>query len=168
MTTSCVRTEETPAYRATANNTGLSDNDIIALASAILYRDMERGPLVADPDVAGMYCATQLHGLEREAFGALFLDNQHRVLGFEILFQGTIDGAQVYPREVVKAALRHNAAAVIVTHNHPSGHLDPSAADRAVTSRLKAALEVVDVRLLDHFIVGPGSKPVSFAARGLL
>jgi len=98
-------------------------------------------------------------------FAALFLDTRHRTLAFEELFQGTVDGAEVHPREVVRRALAHNAAAVIIGHNHPSGCPEPSAADRSITSRLKQALALVDVRLLDHFVVGDGA-PVSLAARG--
>src|SRR5690606_13373899 len=96
---------------------------------------------------------------------ALFLDTRHRALAFEELFRGTVDGAEVHPREVVRRALAHNAAALIVGHNHPSGSAEPSAADRAVTARLKQSLALVDVRLLDHFVIGDGA-PVSLAARG--
>jgi len=103
----------------------------------------------------------------REVFAALYLDTRHRALGFEELFRGSIDGAEVHPRALVERALAHGAAAVIVGHNHPSGNPEPSAADRAVTQRLKQALALVDVRLLDHFVVGDGA-PVSMAARGLV
>ena len=96
---------------------------------------------------------------------ALFLDTRHRALAFEEMFRGTLDGAEVHPREVVRRALAHNAAALIVGHNHPSGNPEPSAADRALTARLKQALALVDVRLLDHFIVADGPA-VSLAARG--
>ena len=95
------------------------------------------------------------------------LDNRHRVIGFEEVFRGTIDAASVYPREIVKLALLRNAAALIVAHNHPSGVAEPSAADQQLTRRLKEALALVDVRLLDHFVVGDG-EVVSFAERGLL
>ena len=97
----------------------------------------------------------------------LFLDNRHRALAFEELFRGTIDGAQVHPREVVRRCLQHNAAAVMFGHNHPSGVAEPSAADRAITRRLVDALALVEVRVLDHFIIGDGD-PTSFAERGLL
>ena len=109
----------------------------------------------------------KLAGLEREVFGAAFLDTRHRPIEYVELFQGTIDGAEVHPREVVRQALRCNAAAVIVAHNHPSGTTDPSAADRAVTARLKQALALVDVRLLDHIIVA-GSKSLAMADCGWL
>ena len=95
----------------------------------------------------------------------LFLDTRHRAIAFEEMFRGTVDGAEVHPREVVRRALVHNAAALIVGHNHPSGNPEASAADRAVTVRLKQALALVEVRVLDHFIVGDGA-PVSLAARG--
>ena len=109
----------------------------------------------------------QLRGKPHEVFAALFLDNQHRVLAYQELAQGTLDGAAVYAREVVKAALKHGAAAVIFAHNHPSGVAEPSAADRVLTEKLKQALALVEIRVLDHFIVGEGP-PVSFAERGWL
>lgn len=105
--------------------------------------------------------------LEREEFVVLFLDNQHRLLTHETLFTGTINHTEVHPREVVKSALKHNAAAVIVAHCHPSGLAEPSQADRRVTERLKQALELVDIRLLDHLVIG-GMDVVSFAERGWL
>jgi len=109
----------------------------------------------------------QLASLEREEFTALFLDNQHRLIAHETLFTGTINHTQVHPREVVKAALRHNSAALIVAHSHPSGLAEPSQADRQITERLKQTLELVDIRLLDHLVVG-GMDVVSFAERGWL
>jgi DNA repair protein RadC len=109
----------------------------------------------------------QLAGLEREVFVVLHLDNQHRLLACETLFTGSIRSTEVHPREVVKAVLRHNAAAVILAHNHPSGEAEPSQADRQITDRLVNALALVDVRVLDHLIVG-GLDIVSFAERGWL
>ncbi|MGQ3663834.1 RadC family protein [Citrobacter braakii] len=109
----------------------------------------------------------QLATLEREEFTALFLDNQHRLIAHETLFTGTINHTQVHPREVVKSALKHNAAAVIVAHCHPSGVAEPSNADHQVTTRIQQALELVDIRLLDHLVVG-GMDIVSFAERGWL
>jgi len=100
-------------------------------------------------------------------FACLFLDNQHRLIQYEELFFGTIDGAAVYPREVVKEALRHNAAAVIFAHNHPSGLATPSEADKHITERLKSALDTADIRTLDHFVIGHG-EVVSFAEKGCL
>ncbi|EGP1635474.1 DNA repair protein RadC [Salmonella enterica] len=109
----------------------------------------------------------QLATLEREVFTALFLDNQHRLIAHETLFTGTINHTQVHPREVVKAALKHNAAAILVAHCHPSGHAEPSEADRRITERLRQALNLVDIRLLDHLVVG-GMEIVSLAERGWL
>ena len=105
--------------------------------------------------------------LDHELFCCLFLDNRHRVLSFNELFRGTIDGTSVYPREVVKEALAVNAAAVILAHNHPSGVAEPSQADERITRRLKSALELVDIRLLDHLIIGDG-RTTSLASRGLI
>ncbi len=132
-----------------------------------LAAQLERGDALADPAAAGRYFAQRLRGQPREVFAALFLDARHRALGFEELFQGSIDGAEVHPRVLVERALARGASAVIVGHNHPSGNPEPSAADRAVTARLKQALALVDVRLLDHFVIGDGA-PVSMAARGLV
>lgn len=109
----------------------------------------------------------QLAALEREEFTVLFLDNQHRLIAHETLFTGTINHTQVHPREVVKAALKHNAAAILVAHCHPSGHAGPSDADRRITERLRQTLDLVDIRLLDHLVVG-GMDIVSFAERGWL
>jgi DNA repair protein RadC len=130
-----------------------------------LAAGLARGEALADPQAAGRYFSQRLRGLPHEVFAALFLDTRHRTLAFEELFRGTLDGAEVHPRVVVRRALAHNAVAVIVGHNHPSGSAEPSAADRAVTTRLKQALALVDIRLLDHFVVGDGPA-VSLAARG--
>ena len=135
------------------------------LCNRFLAAGLERGEALTDPQAAGRYFAQRLRGHPNEIFAALFLDTRHRALAFEELFRGTIDGAEVHPREVVRRALAHNAAAVIVGHNHPSGSAEPSAADRAVTAQLKQSLALVDVRLLDHFVIGDGA-PVSLAARG--
>jgi DNA repair protein RadC len=109
-----------------------------------------------------------LRGYPHEVFACLLLDNRHRVIAFRELFRGTIDGASVYPREVIKTALANNAAAVIFAHNHPSGLSEPSEADRLITLRLKQALDLIDIRVLDHFIVGDGDNAYSFAENGLL
>lgn len=109
----------------------------------------------------------QIAPLEREAFTVLWLDNQHRLIAHDTLFMGTINSITVHPREVVKAGLKHNAAAVVLAHNHPSGEAEPSKADRLITERLKQALELVDIRLLDHLVVG-SMEIVSFSERGWL
>lgn len=139
----------------------------LELGQRLLAAQLARGELVSDPDAAGRHFAQRLRARPREVFAALFLDTRHRALAFEELFMGTIDASEVHPREVVRRALAHNAAAVIVGHNHPSGNPEPSAADRAVTTRLQQALSLVDVRLLDHFVIGDGP-PVSLASRGWL
>jgi len=126
---------------------------------------IERGEPMENGTVAGQYFARRLRHHTSEVFAAMFLDSRHRMLAFEELFRGTVDAATVYPREVVRRALGCNASAIIVGHNHPSGNPEPSDADHAVTERLREALELIDVRLLDHFIVGDGP-PVSLAARG--
>jgi DNA repair protein RadC len=137
----------------------------LELCNRYLAAGLERGEALSDPHAAGRYFAQRLRGQPQEVFACLFLDARHRALAFEELFHGTVDGAEVHPREVVRRALAHNAAAVIAGHNHPSGNPEPSAADRAVTARLKQSLALVDVRLLDHFVVGDGA-PSSMGARG--
>lgn len=128
---------------------------------------LTRGSALASSADTKRYVRARLQVHAHEVFAGLFLDAQHRVICFETLFTGTIDGTAVYPREVVKRALGHNAAALIVAHNHPSGVAEPSVADHALTERLAKALALIDVRLLDHVVVGDG-EAVSFAERGLL
>ena len=140
---------------------------VVEAARAVAEQRVQRGQAFSDPTLASRHFQDMLGCLEREVFAVAFLDTRHRLIEYAELFQGTIDGAEVHPREVVKHALRCNAAAVILAHNHPSGTTDPSAADRAVTVRLKQALALVDVRLLDHIIV-TGTETVAMAARGLL
>ncbi len=137
----------------------------LELGTRFMAAGLQRGEALTDPLAAGRYFAQRLRGLQYEVFGALFLDTRHRAIAFEELFRGTVDGAEVHPREVVRRALFHNAAALVVGHNHPSGNGEPSTADRAITVRLKQALSLVEIRLLDHFIIGDGA-PVSLAARG--
>ncbi|AOV18210.1 hypothetical protein BJI67_15095 [Acidihalobacter aeolianus] len=139
---------------------------VLEMARRYLWEELERGGTIDGPDAAGRYLAARLRDRPSEAFACLFLDGRHRVIACEELFQGTIDGASVHPREVVRRALHHNAAALIVAHNHPSGVADPSAADEAITRRLREALALVDVRLLDHLVVG--ETVVSLADRGLM
>ena len=132
-----------------------------------LAQKMRHGSVMDNPNCVSDYLITQLRHLKREVFACLLLDNKHRVLGFEILFQGSINSAAVHPREVVKTALAYNAAAIILAHNHPSGVAEPSMADRQITERLSNALALIDVNVIDHIIIG-SSAPVSFAQRGLL
>lgn len=142
------------------------ENRVIEKALQILdQRIFTRGPELTSPSLVADYLKLQLAQQDHEVFGVVFLDAKHRVLQFEVLFHGSIDGASVYPRQVVKRALAHNAAAVILTHNHPSGRPQPSQADRTLTARLKETLALVEVRVLDHLIVGEG-RPLSLAEYG--
>jgi DNA repair protein RadC len=137
------------------------------LGTRALAARLERGPAIADERSAGQLFRQRLMRYPHEVFACMFLDSRHRMIAFEELFRGTIDGSEVHPREVVRRCLSHNAAAVIFGHNHPSGVNEPSAADRQITRRLQDSLALIDVRVLDHFIVGEG-EPYSFAARGML
>jgi DNA repair protein RadC len=139
----------------------------LELARRYLFSRLSRGEALGSPDAVRQYLQLKLRALEHEVFACLYLDNQHAVIGYEELFRGTIDGASVYPREVVKRCLALNAAAVIFAHNHPSGVAEPSQADQRLTQRLRSALGTVDIRVLDHFVVGD-TEAVSFAERGLL
>ena len=139
----------------------------LELARRSLAEQLLEKPSLGNPRDSGDFLRARLRHLPYEVFGCLYLDNRHRVLAFEELFRGTVDGASVHPREVVRACLQHNACAVIFAHNHPSGVAEPSAADRAITHELRDALQLVGVRVLDHLVIGSG-EPVSMAARGLL
>ena len=159
--------------RPTAERKGLDDRaaKLIRLSHELVRRQLaqslERGVALTSPAVTMDYLQTVLRDRTREIFTCLFLDTRHRVIASEDLFQGSIDGACVYPRVVAERALRLSAAAVIVAHNHPSGVSEPSLADQAITRRLKDALLLLEIRLLDHFVVGDGP-PVSMASRGML
>lgn len=143
-------------------------NEICEAACLIAVQRNELARVtIKSPTDTEQYLRNALSGLERERFCIIFLDNRHRIIAFETLFEGTIDGTSVYPREVVKRSLEVNAAAVILAHNHPSGVAEPSQADERITRRLKTALELVDIRILDHIIVG-GDKCTSLATRGLM
>jgi DNA repair protein RadC len=140
---------------------------VLEMARRHLQEQLHREDSLENPDTTRRYLTSRLRHLPHEVFACLFLDNRHRVIAFEELFRGTIDGASVHPREVVRRVLHFNAAAVILAHNHPSGIPEPSRADILLTRRLVDALALVDVRVLDHFIVGEG-RGVSFAERGLI
>jgi len=129
--------------------------------------NLERRPAISGPDGAKDFLVAQFKSLRREVFACLFLDTRHQLIAFEVLFFGTLDATTVHPREVVKRVLELNAAAVILAHNHPSGVAEPSAADQALTRRLREALALVDVRVLDHIVAADGCA-VSFADRGWL
>lgn len=139
---------------------------VLEMSRRYLAEKMRRGDSLADPDAVRFYLTAKLRDYRFEVFSCLFLDNRHRVIEYEELFRGTIDGASVHPREVVRRALHHNAAAVIFAHNHPSGVAEPSQADERITQKLKDALHLIDVRVLDHFVIGDSI--VSFAERGML
>lgn len=140
----------------------------LELAQRHLAAQLVDGETVGrSPAIAARFLQHRLRGRANEVFAVLFMDNQHRLLACEELFQGTVNSASVHPREVVRRALALNAAAVIISHNHPSGNAEPSAADHHTTRELQRLLAVVDVRLLDHLVIGEG-KPVSFAERGWL
>jgi len=140
---------------------------VLEMARRHFEEILQRGDALTSPEATRAYLSAQLRGYSYEVFACLFLDNQHRVIQLEELFRGTIDGASVYPREVAKRALFHNAAAVIFAHNHPSGINEPSQADKNITDKLKQALILFDIRVLDHFIIGDG-QPYSFAEHGIL
>jgi DNA repair protein RadC len=137
------------------------------LARRYYSESLPSGEAIKSPADTEAFLQSRMRHLDHELFCCLFLDNRHRVLSFDELFRGTIDGTSVYPREVVKEALAVNAAAVILAHNHPSGVAEPSQADERITRRLKSALDLVDIRLLDHLIIGDG-KATSLARRGLI
>ena len=128
----------------------------LELTQRYLGEQLQRKPIFTKPKQVEDYLAVQMRDYQREVFSVLLLDTRHQSLGYHELFHGTIDTTSVHPREVVKLALHKNAAAIIVAHNHPSGNADPSQSDILITQRLKAALELVDIRLLDHFIIGQG------------
>ncbi len=140
---------------------------VLEMGRRHLHETLKRGDVLTSPQHARSYLSASLRGYPYEVFACLFLDNQHRVIEYEELFRGTIDGASVHSREVVRCAIRHNAAAVILAHNHPSGVAEPSSSDAHITQRLKDALALVDVRVIDHIIVGDGEM-VSLAERGLI
>jgi DNA repair protein RadC len=137
------------------------------LARRYYEQTLPVGHAIRSPADTEAFLMAKLRDLPHELFCCLYLDNRHRVLAFEELFRGTIDGTSVYPREVVKQALKVNAAAIILAHNHPSGIAEPSQADERITRRVKAALELLDIRLLDHLVIGDGSC-TSLASRGLI
>jgi DNA repair protein RadC len=140
---------------------------VLEMSRRYLYEEIEGREVIASPEATRNYLKARLREFPYEVFAGLFLDNRHRVIAYEELFRGTIDGASVHPREVVRAALRLNAAAIIFAHNHPSGVAEPSQSDLRITERLKEALALVDVRVLDHLIIGEG-EGTSLAERGLI
>lgn len=162
---STIKSEDAPTYGVEPDGNG---DLVIAAALEILRKRLAiPGQCLTSPDSAANYLTLKLAALEYEVFGMLLLDNRHCVIADEPLFRGTINGAAVYPREVVKSALAHNAAAVIFYHNHPSGNPEPSRADEALTRTLKNALDILEIRVLDHLLIA-GNQHKSFSALGLL
>jgi DNA repair protein RadC len=165
-----------PIDRAPENRfTGLGPDDLnpveidslLDLALEVLAQRHRRGEPLTSPEASRAYLRLKIGERKFEVFACVFVDNRHRIIAFEELFQGTIDGASVHPRVVVQKALENNAAAVILAHNHPSGVAEPSMADQRITERVKSALALIDVRVLDHFIV-TAEDSLSFAEKGLL
>ena len=150
-----------------SNLNDVEKQSVIALAMKVLAIKHRAGRSLTKPDETRNFLRLRLADCRNEVFGCLFLDNRNRIIAVRELFQGTIDGASIYPRVVVQRALEMNAAAIVFFHNHPSGVAEPSNADEAITRRLKAALGLVDIRVLDHIVVSAGES-VSFAERGLL
>lgn len=145
----------------------ISEDEVLYWAEKIITKRFTRSNYLNSPDATRDFLKIILAKEKREIFMIIFLDTQNGVLSHEILFQGTIDGAAVYPREIVKAALDNNAASVILVHNHPSGWPEPSQADVSITDRIVKSLETIDVRVIDHLIAG-GTRTTSFAERGLI
>lgn len=156
---------ETPGHFQTVRP--VSQAEILAMAKQLIETQFNRGQALTSPNDAREFLMLELALLEHEVFYCIFLDNRHRILESTRCFEGTIDSANVYPRELVKRALRLNARALILAHNHPSGLAEASDADRAITRRLVDALNLIDVRILDHFIIA-GTEQYSFAEAGLI
>lgn len=149
------------------NLNSFEKRSVISMAKTILENNYLPGEPFTDPEEASAYLQLKYQDLDHEVFAVIYLSQRHRMITIDELFRGTIDGVSVYPREVVKSVLQHNAAAVMFVHNHPSGEPEPSQADERITARLIDALKTIDVRVLDHVVVAKGGV-VSFAKRGLL
>jgi len=163
-----MKNEDAPPYGASNLMDTISEGEVVAKALQIIKNRLaEPGAVMSSPQVVKDYLTIKLAELEHEVFFTLWLDVQHRVIQFGSMFRGTLSQTSVYPREVVKEALRINAGAVIFAHNHPSGMPEPSRADEMLTKTLQEALALVDVKVLDHIIVG-GTTTVSFAEKGLI
>lgn len=145
----------------------VTEHDIFEMATAIARKALSSGEEIQYPRQAAAYIKQLMQRYEAEVFSVLLLDTRHRVIAYEELFHGTVDGASVYPREVVKCALRHNASSVWFAHNHPSGNPEPSMADINITHRLRDALSLVDIRVIDHIVIGI-DECASLAERGVL
>lgn len=162
-----VRTEPVPRICGLGPAKTCRLQAVLEVARRCLDAELKRSDTLRTPLESAGFLRSRMSAYPYEVFAVVFLDNRHRVIAFEEMFRGTIDGTAVHPREVVRACLRHNAAAVILAHNHPSGVAEPSESDRAITLELRDALNLVGVRVLDHFVVG-ADMPVSLAQRGWL
>lgn len=140
---------------------------VLEMSRRYLAEEIFRGDALQSPEAAADFLSMQMRDLPHEVFSLLLLDTQNRVIHYEELFKGTLNAASVYPREVIKLVLEHNAASVILAHNHPSGIAEPSDSDEAITKKLVSALQSVDIKVLDHLVIGEG-RPVSFVSRGLM
>lgn len=143
----------------------MSEEDLLAAAAEVLLRRLVDGPTISDPEDSGKLFQMRLAGLDHERFEVAYLSSRHQVIAVETHAIGSLSGAEIHPREIVKAAIKFGAAACILAHNHPSNCIDASAADRAVTSRIKSALALVDCRVLDHLVIG-ATGWTSMAAKG--
>lgn len=157
------KTSQQPGHYTVNGN--VTEAEIMEMAVKLVNKRFGKRRALTKPGEVRQYLSVKLADLEHEVFNVIFMDNKHRILAFETMFRGTIDGASVHPREVVKRSLELNAAAVVLVHNHPSGDAEPSRQDISITNRLKEALALVDIRVLDHFVVG-GSDVVSLAELG--
>lgn len=165
-----INSEVSPEYKTdnkTANKTKADDKIIQKALNIIASRISKKGEFLQNPKSVTDFLKLKLSGLEHEVFSVIYLDNQHRVIEYEELFRGTINGASVHPREVLKECLKRNASAVIFAHNHPSGLPEPSSADRHITKTLVEALSIIDITVLDHIIVG-GDDTIAFSERGFI
>lgn len=162
-----VRNEDAAPYNVVACDQEADDNAVVAHAIAILSKRMKNGETLDSPNSVRDFLRLKLSGLEHEVFACVFLDYQNGFIAYEEIFRGTLNQTSVYPREVAKIALHHNAAYVIFAHNHPSGQEQPSRCDELITQQLKNALALFEIKVLDHFVVA-GDKYTSFSERGLL
>ena len=163
-----IRSEDEAVYQHGIGNARKNEDDLINRALFILEDRLRvHGEAMHSPDASKQYLRLKTSSLEHEVFSVLFMDNKHRVIDFQEMFRGTIDGASVWPREILKEALKVNATAVILSHNHPSGDPTPSAADKRITERVRDALELISVRVIDHIVVG-AHRAVSMVDEGLI
>jgi len=161
-----VKTEDSPAYTG-ESPAQKEERLVLTKAKHILQSRLANGNALTSPEDVATYISIQLHNTVDEHFAVLFLDTQHRLISYEVLFKGTIDGCSIYPRVLCRRALELNAAAIILAHNHPSGNPNPSNADKKITKRIQEACELLDIVVLDHFIVGTEGF-TSFAQRGMM